>query len=161
MGTASALAARMSSDAERRRARTARALLLIIACAACLAGFLLSAGPAATRALAEADPGLAGLVRAMTVLKMTMAAAATAAVFWRLGMTARPGWLGAYGLAGAAMWAGPGLIWSMVHAGLGALLLHGGLIATLALLWRDPAVGTRLAAVIAARREAIRARPTH
>ncbi len=159
MRTASAVAARITAEAAPHQGKStisARVTLLAAACAACAAGFLLGIQTAASPALANADPNLTGLLRAMTVLKMAMAAAATGAVVWRLGMPARPRWLGVYALAGALMWAGPGLIWSMTHVGTGALLLHGGLLATLVLLWRDPAVGTRLAAIIAARREAIR-----
>ena len=54
------------------------------------------------------------------------------------------------------MAAGPGLIWGMVHLRLGALLLHGGLIALVVLLWRDGATSQRLAELVAARRRALR-----
>jgi hypothetical protein len=47
------------------------------------------------------------------------------------------------------MAAGPGVIWAMVHVGLGALLLHGGLFATILLLWRDKATAGRMAAILA------------
>jgi hypothetical protein len=63
-------------------------------------------------------------------------------------------WIAGYAMAAAAMAAGPGLIWNMVHIGLGALFLHAGLVATLVMLWRDPAVAQRLSAAIAARRAA-------
>lgn len=53
------------------------------------------------------------------------------------------------------MMAGPGLIWGLAHIGLGALLLHAGLAATLILLWCDPQVGTRLATLVAMHRAAI------
>ena len=56
------------------------------------------------------------------------------------------------------MAAGPVLIWDMVHIRLGALLLHGGLLATALLLWRDPAVGARLVALVTRRRAILRAR---
>jgi hypothetical protein len=44
----------------------------------------------------------------------------------------------------------------MSHVSLGALLLHGGLVAALLLLWRDPAVGMRLSVLVANRRVALR-----
>jgi hypothetical protein len=50
------------------------------------------------------------------------------------------------------MAAGPGLIWGMAHIGLGAILLHGGLFATIILFWRDPAVGAQLARIVDRRR---------
>jgi hypothetical protein len=53
------------------------------------------------------------------------------------------------------MAAGPGLIWQMAYVRTGALLLHAGLFAALILLWRDPAMGARLGAMVAARRAAI------
>jgi hypothetical protein len=40
----------------------------------------------------------------------------------------------------------------MAHVATGAALLHAGLFATIVLLWRDPAVGARLASLVAARR---------
>jgi hypothetical protein len=84
-----------------------------------------------------------------------MAAGATDAVLWRLGGAAPvPQWA-AYALACGAMWAGPGLIWGLAHIGLGALLLHGGLAATVVLVWRDPAVAARLAELVARRRKAL------
>jgi hypothetical protein len=43
----------------------------------------------------------------------------------------------------------------MVYVGSGAVLLHGGIFAAVVLLWRDPSVGQRLAAMIAARRTAL------
>ncbi len=56
------------------------------------------------------------------------------------------------------MAAGPVLVWDMAHIRLGALLLHAGLVASLLLLWRDPAVGARLEAIITKRRSVIRTR---
>jgi hypothetical protein len=44
----------------------------------------------------------------------------------------------------------------MAHVGLGAVLLHGGLLAAILLLWRDKVTGMRLQAVITARRAALR-----
>jgi hypothetical protein len=77
--------------------------------------------------------------------------AASAAVLWRLGAAiSLPGFV-AYAVTCALMAAGPGLIWGMAHIGLGALLLHGGLFATILLIWFDPAVSARLAGILATR----------
>jgi hypothetical protein len=48
------------------------------------------------------------------------------------------------------------LIWDMVHIRLGALLLHGGLLAGALLLLRDPAVGARLGDMVKRRRAMLR-----
>jgi hypothetical protein len=90
----------------------------------------------------------------MAVLKAAIAVGAAAAVYWRLGAAVSLPWLAAYGVAGGAMAAGPGVIWAMAHVGLGALLLHGGLFATILLLWRDPATASRLEGVLGRRRVA-------
>jgi hypothetical protein len=117
-----------------------------------LAGFHATGGPATAAAVAQDGPALARLMRFMAVVKMGMALCATAALLWRLGAAVTLPRFGAYAITAGAMAAGPGLIWGMVHVALGALLLHGGLIAILVLLWRDPAVGRRLAEMVAARR---------
>ncbi len=87
----------------------------------------------------------------MAVMKAAIAVAAAAAVFWRLGVAVPLRWLAAYGVAGGAMAAGPGMIWAMAHVGLGALLLHGGLLATILLLWRDKATAGRMQAMLSRR----------
>ncbi len=115
-------------------------------------------GPTAAEAARAAGPELARLLRAMAALKVVLAAPVAAAVVWRLATPVSPWRLATYGLAGGAMAAGPGLIWSLSHVALGALLLHAGLFGALVLLWRDGAVRTRLAAAIAARRSVIAAR---
>jgi hypothetical protein len=120
------------------------------------AGLLATGGEASSHAIQLAGADLTRLLRAMALLKAVMAVAATAAILWRLGVAATPTWLSAYAIACAAMAAGPGLIWDMSHVSLGALLLHGGLVAALLLLWRDPAVGMRLSALVANRRAALR-----
>jgi hypothetical protein len=95
---------------------------------------------------------LTHLLRAMALIKSVMAVAAAGAVLWRLALPVTPARLAIYALACAAMAGGPGLIWDMAHVGAGALLLHAGLLATILLLWRDPAVSRRLAELVAARR---------
>ena len=132
--------------------------MLLVALASAAAGFMATDAQAVARAVA-ADPELAWLLRAMAVLKMAAAVAATGGIAWRLGGAASPGWLAGYALALTATWAGPGLIWDMAHLRLGALLLHGGLAGALVLLWRDPVVGARLGAIIDARRRVLRGEP--
>jgi hypothetical protein len=132
----------------------ARAALLLCVAAALAAAFLATGGE--SDAVAQAGPDLTRLLRAMAAIKALAAAAAIAAVLWRLGSPATLPWLAGYALAGAAMAAGPLLVWSLAHVALGALLLHGGLLATLLLLWRDPAVAARLAALVATRRTRLR-----
>lgn len=124
------------------------------------AGWAAHAGSSAETADAVARAGseLTRLLRCMAVLKAGMAAAALAAVWWRLALPAGAGWTVAYLAAGAAASAGPVLIWGMAHLGLGALLLHAGLFAMLVLLWRDPAVAAELGAMVAERRRALASR---
>ena len=126
------------------------ALMAIVAAAG--AGFLLTDHGSSAAAVLRDGPDLTRLLRSMAVLKMMMAGAATAGILWRLGSAASALWLAGYAAATVSMWVGPGLIWDMAQLKLGALLLHGGLFASLVLLWRDPVVGDRLAAMIAARR---------
>jgi hypothetical protein len=134
----------------------ARAVFCSLILAAALAGALVTAPDQTRHAVAYMGADWAHLLRAMAALKVLMAATTTAAVLWRLGSAIRPRWLAAYTIAAAAMAAGPGLIWGLAHIPLGALLLHAGLVATLLLLWRDKEVGARLAALVAAKRAALR-----
>ena len=129
-----------------------------VICAAALAGVLATGADASSQAVAAAGADLARLLRAMAVMKALAAAGLAAAVVWRAALPASGARLAGYALACAAMAAGPGLIWGMAHVRLGALLLHGGLLATVVLLWRDPGMGARLEAVIARRRAVIRRR---
>jgi phosphate/sulfate permease len=94
----------------------------------------------------------------MAGLKLLFAAGVLSAIAWRLAVPASAWRVACYGVAGAAMAAGPVLIWDMAHVGLGALLLHGGLLAGVLLLWRDEAVGARLGAMVERRRAMLRAR---
>ena len=136
----------------RRVSPLAQQVLVLLAAAFAVGAATLFAGPDATAAVHKTDGDLVVLLRAMAALKAMVAAAMIAGVAWRLGAPAGPLRLLAYGLACAAAAAGPPLIWSMAYVGLGAVLLHAGLLAGLVLLWSDPAVGTRLSAVLAARR---------
>jgi hypothetical protein len=130
----------------------ARTLLAGIVVAACVAGFMVTGTVAAAHAAGLAGADLTRLLRAMAAIKALAALAVTGAVLWRLGAAAAPGWLAAYTLACSAMAVAPGLIWDMAHVGAGALLLHGGLLAALLLLWRDPVAAARLSAIVQRRR---------
>ncbi len=134
---------------------------LLLVCGT-LAGLALAAlaTPAelAAQAAQAAGPELTRLLRAMAALKLVFALGLLSATYWRLATPAASWRLASYVAAGAAMAAGPVLIWQLAHIRLGALLLHGGLLACALLLWRDPAVGTRLGAIVARRRTTLRAR---
>ena len=135
-----------------------RALLLAVIVAATAGGLLVTDRAATAQMIADAGLDWANLLRAMAVIKLLFAGAASAAVLWRLGAPVSGTVWSGYTIAAAAMWAGPGLIWGLAHITLGALLLHAGLIATAVLVWRDPATRARLSAIIARRRAASRAR---
>ena len=109
-------------------------------------------GPATSSAVMNAGSELTRLLRFMAVIKGVFALGAVSAVLWRLGSRVSLGRFVTYGVCCAVMVTGPGLIWSMAHVGLGALLLHGGLFALLVLLWRDPAIPVRLEAALAQHR---------
>jgi hypothetical protein len=97
------------------------------------------------------------LLRAMAGLKAGMALAVTSVILWRVGSPASAPRIIAYATAIVLMAAGPGLIWTLAHVGLGAAMLHGGLLMAIVLLWRDRAVGERLGTIVSARRAAVRA----
>jgi hypothetical protein len=130
----------------------ARGIFILAIAAGAVCGAAATGMAETQHAVAREGADWANLLRAMAALKILMEAGASAGVLWRLGSPVGPMWLAAYAAAGAIMAAGPGLIWGLVHVALGALLLHAGLVATIILLWRDKAVGARLAALVAARR---------
>jgi hypothetical protein len=132
--------------------------MLTLMVAALIAGFLVTGTGAENLAIGRDGADLTRLLRFMAAIKGVIAIAASAAVLWRLGAVISPPWFVAYAVTCAAMAAGPGLIWSMSHVALGALLLHGGLFATIILFWRDPAVAARLADMVAVRRQQILSR---
>ena len=132
--------------------RLSRITMALIVIGAVGLSFALVDAPVTSRAVANAGSDLTRLLRFMAVIKGVFALAAVGAVLWRLGSDVSLGRFATYGACCAVMAAGPGLIWSMAHVGLGALLLHGGLVALLILLWCDPAISARLEAALAARR---------
>ncbi len=137
-----------------RGSRTAPVVaMVVLIAAAAVVGFAVTNSQTSTAAVAQAGVDLVRLMRGMALIKLSMAAVAGAAVLWRLSAAPiRAGWFAAYAVACAAMAAGPGLLWHMDAVRTGAALLHGGLLVAVILVWRDPAVGARLAAIIAARR---------
>jgi hypothetical protein len=141
--------ARAAWVASRLRARVA---FLFVILGAAVVGALATQPDITARAVADSGADLTRLLRAMAAIKVLMAAGAAAGVLWRLAAPVSLAGFAAYAVAGAAMAAGPGLIWGMAHVAAGAVLLHAGLLATVVLLWRDPAVGQRLASLVTARR---------
>ena len=135
----------------------ARLLLIVAVIGGSTAGFLVTGHQEAAAATAHAGRELTHLLRAMAGMKAIFAVGAAAVTYWRLGAPIGWGRFAAYAAAMAAMAAGPGLIWDMAGLKPGALLLHGGLLATVLLLWRDPAMANRLSASIAARRAVLAA----
>ena len=133
-----------------------RIAFVLLAAGALAMGFLATDADTNARALAEAGPELTMLLRAMAGLKAGLAAFVTAVIVWRLGSPASPQRLIAYGVAVVLMMASPGLIWTLAHVGLGAAMLHGGLLMAILLLWRDQVIGERLGRIIIARRTALR-----
>ncbi len=129
----------------------ARTLLVAVIGVAFAGGLIATTSTDTARLIASDGGAWANLLRAMAALKMLFAGAASAAVLWRLGAPISPLRWSGYALAAAATWAGPGLIWGLAHIPLGALLLHGGLIATAVLLWRDPSTRVRLSQLVARR----------
>lgn len=130
----------------------ARTLLMAVILLAFAGGMLATDSAQTARLMAGEGRDWANLLRAMAAIKMLAAAAASAAVLWRLSAPISATRWGAYALATAAAWAGPGLIWGLVHILLGAVLLHAGLIAMAVLIWRDPATRERLSKIVARRR---------
>ncbi len=128
-----------------------RAVLLLFAAAGLGAGFLITGQAVAANAAALAGEDLTRLLRGMAAIKAAIILPAVAAMLWRLGAPISPAGLTAYTAATAAMTLSIGLIWHMAHVGPGALLMHAGLIGTLVLLFRDEAVGKRLAVALKAR----------
>ncbi len=133
----------------------AKTLLMALIVLAFAGGMLATDSAKTARLIAAAGGDWANLLRAMAAIKMLFAGLASAAVLWRLGAPiSATSWSG-YALATAAAWAGPGLIWGLAHILLGALLLHGGLIAMAILVWRDPAIRARLSEIVARRQRSL------
>jgi hypothetical protein len=135
--------------------RLAAAGVVILAVAAAL---LATGQQESQQAVLQAGADLTHLLRAMAGLKTLMSAAVLGAIVWRMRAPVTWPFLAGYLAASGAMAAGPALIWGMVHVASGAMLLHGGLLASVLLLWRDPATAGLLSEAVAARRRALAAR---
>lgn len=135
-----------------------RAGLLAVIAVAVIAGSFANPSQASHLAMVNDGAALTRLMRFIAVIKAGMAVVVSAVVLWRLGAAITLPWFIGYSSSCAAMAVGPGLIWGMASIGLGALLLHGGLLISILLVWRDPAVGVLLANTVAARRQFIASR---
>ena len=83
------------------------------------------------------EPNLLLLLRFMAALKFAGVVAAALLVHWRLTRpTPRRLALG-YVAAIATMAVAPGLIWSLSHVAVAAVLFHAGLLGFMALAWKD------------------------
>ena len=130
----------------------ARATLIVALVAGAAAGLAVGAS---TAGASEAE--LKHLLRAMAMLKLMFVAAAAAAIWWRMSAPISAVRLGGYAVAAVSMAVGPGLIWYLSHIGTASILLHGGVAASVLLLWFDPAAGRLLEGAIAQRRARLRA----
>lgn len=128
-----------------------RGVFLFFAAAGLGAGFMLTGQAATADAARLAGEDLTRLLRSMAAIKAAIILPAIAAIVWRLGVPASSMLFAAYTASAAAMTLSIGLIWHMAHVGQGALLMHAGLIGTLVLLFRDKAVGQRLASALKVR----------
>lgn len=136
--------------------RAARGVLLLTITFALAASVAVTGPGEASQAAARAGADLARLLQFMAGLKTLIAAGVTAAVLWRLAVPVTPLRLAAYAATGAITTAGLWQIGSTAHVGVGAVMVDGGLMASVLLLWRDPAVSGRIGAIVQARRAAIR-----
>ncbi len=100
-------------------------------------GFALTDSPDAADAINAAGADLTRLLRAMAVIKVIFVALALAALGWRLQEPLSWPKLLAYSGATLLMTTGVGLVWHIAEVGLGAALLHAGLLATTVMLWFD------------------------
>ena len=115
-----------------------QAILVTLLIAATAFGLVATPHAATVQAIMDAGKELTHLLRAMALLKVVIVAGAAWLLGWRLCYPASPTLTAAYLASLAAIAAGPGLIWGMVHVLAGAVLMHGGLAMLLILFWRDP-----------------------
>jgi hypothetical protein len=114
-----------------------RAFLLVAVIAAAGSAWLATPAASVAQATLAIDGELSMLLRFMAVVKATMALAALAATFWRLGYPASPMLATAYVGAMVLMCAAPGLIWQLAHVAIGAALFHAGLLLLVVALFAD------------------------
>ena len=116
-----------------------RSALAVAVALAIVVAFVAGHEAASTRAVEIAGPELTRLLRFMAVLKGVCAAGAVSLVWWRSGYPATLPAATSYVAACLLMAAAPGLIWSMSHVALGAVLFHAGLALLLVVCWTDRA----------------------
>ena len=136
-----------------------RVLFVALLVAALVGGFVATSTAASAQAVSAAGEDLTRLLRGMAALKVLLALGAMLGVLWRLGAPVSAPRFVVYAVACGAMALGPGLVWEMVYVRAGAVLLHGGLLVAVVVLWRDEAAGTRLAEKIAERRRRLGGAP--
>lgn len=146
-------ASQRTSTAQHYRIALAMAVVL-----AAVTAFAVGQDAASAQAVQAAGPELTRVLRFMAAVKAILALAASWLAWWRLGYPATPRLAVACIAACALMAAGPGLIWSMEHAALGAVMVHAGLLLMLILGWADRA-GLQEVATSAGRRRAARRGP--
>ena len=135
-------AVRFTAPAGTRRTRPAiryRVVLYAAVGAAVAAGLVAAHDPASARAAEAAGAELTRLLRFMALTKAAFAVGALCLADWRLRRPVTPALSVAYAAMCALMVAGPGLIWSVAHVALGAVLFHAGLALLLALAWLNHA----------------------
>ncbi len=114
-----------------------RAALAAAVILATVAAFAAGRDAASAWAVQASGPELTQLLRFMAVVKLGMALGASGLAWWRLGNPLSAGLALSYLAACALMAAAPGLIWSMGHVVLGAVLFHAGFALLLLLGWAD------------------------
>ena len=101
--------------------------------------FLAGQDAASVRAVESAGPELTRLLRFMAAVKAVLAIGGIALVWWRSAYPATRRAMLAYVAACLSMAVAPGLIWSVAHVALGAILFHAGLALLLLVCWTDGA----------------------
>jgi hypothetical protein len=85
----------------------------------------------------HADPALARLLRAMALIKGTIAVAVVGAVYWRLGWPVTRPVAGSYLIASWAIAGSTMLIWQLSYIVPAALLFHSAVLSLLLVSRRD------------------------
>ena len=114
-----------------------RSFLAVAVVLAVAAAFAVGQDAASASAVEVAGPDLTRLLRFMAVVKASLAAGAVGLVWWRSGYPATLRSMLSYAVACLLMAAAPGLIWSMAHVALAAVMFHAGLALLLLVCWTD------------------------
>jgi hypothetical protein len=126
-------------------------LFLMVLGGAVIAGRNMTDSDGSLRAITEAGPDLVRLLRFMVAIKSLLFIGAASAVVWRLKSGISIARFGAYCCLTGMMAVGLCEMWQIKHVGLGALMLHGGLVTSTLLLWQDPSLHQRLAMAVSRR----------